>query len=394
MQKPERQLALLALSLIFAGGCQTGLSGGYGGLFNDSPKKSAVEAMSEEWHLDAGIIRFKGEVDKKEGDEGDAFPQVRRAETLYFPQQLRQAMLRGGGWRHVWVVPERAVTDLRIEGTILKSNGSELELEIRATDSTGERWIDRTYHHQFSEDDYAREDQARPLDTLFDQIAKDLLAERDQRGVATMKEARAVAELRFAKEFAPQAFGRYVEARNGRMRLVSLPAEEDTLYQLVLQIKERDDLFIETLQAYSEEFSEKIDTSYRDWARQSYYERRARDEGIASSIAQGLLSTLAILGGVAMAADPYANAEARQIGQVLVGAGAYGAYDAYQDYEATEIHEAALKELGRSLDLEVQPQVVQVENQTRTLTGSVEDQYQQWHEILNEIYLSERGGLN
>jgi len=394
MQEPTRQLALLALLLAFASGCQTGMSGVYGGLFERSSEEPAVEPVPEEWYLDAGIVRFKGEVDKKEVAEGDVFPQVRKAETLYFPQQLRQAMLRGGGWRHVWVVPERAVPDLRIEGTILKSNGSELDLKILAIDSTGGQWLDRVYRHEFGETDYAGEDRARPMEALFDQIAKDLLVERDRRGVAAMKEIRAVAELRFAEEFAPQAFERYVKADKGRARLVSLPAEEDTLYQLVLQIKERDDLFIETLQQYSEGFAKQIDASYRDWARQSFYERRAHDEGVAASVTQGLLSALAIIGGVVVAADSGSSPEARQLGQVLVGAGAYGAYDAYQDYEATEIHEAALKELGQSLDLEVEPQVVQVENQTRTLTGSVEDQYQQWHEILNEIYLSERGALN
>ncbi len=394
MQKPERQLALLALLLAFASGCQTGMSGVYGGLFDAKPAEPAGEPVPEEWHLDAGIVRFRGEVDPEDVAEGDAFPQVRQAETLYFPQQLRQAMLRGGGWRHVWVVPERAVVDLRIEGTILESNGSELELEIRATDATGAAWVERVYRHEFSETDYAGEDRARPMDALFDRIARDLLLERDRQGVAAMKEIRAVAELRFAEEFAPQAFARHVEARDGRMRLISLPAEEDTLYQLVLQIKERDDLFVETLQQYSEGFADQIDASYRDWARQSFYERRAHDEGVSASVTQGLLSALAIIGGVVVAADSGSSAEVRQLGQVLVGAGAYGAYDAYQDYEATEIHEAALKELGQSLDLEVAPQVVQVENQSRTLTGSVEDQYQQWHDILNEIYLSERGGLN
>ena len=392
MQKPEKRIALPALLLVLASGCQMG--GGYGALLGDWSEESAVEPVPEKWYLDAGIVQFKGKVDEEEVAEGEVFRQVRRAETLYFPQQLRQAMLRGGGWRHVWVVPERAVPDLRIEGEILESNGSELELEIRATDSTGEPWLDRVYGHEFTEADYAGEDRARPLQNLFDRIAKDLLAERDRRGVAAMKEIRAVAELRFAEEFAPQAFERYVKADKDRTRLISLPAEEDTLYQLVLQIKERDDLFIETLQQYSEGFAEKIDASYRDWTRQSFYERRAHDEGVAASVTQGLLSALAIIGGVVVAADSGSTPETRRLGMIIAGTGAYGAYDAYQDYEATEIHEAALKELGQSLDLEVEPQVVQVENQTRTLTGSVEDQYQQWHEILNEIYLSERGALN
>lgn len=392
MRKPEKGIVLLALLLALAGGCQMG--GGYGALLGDRSGEPAGEPVPEEWYLDAGIIQFKGEVDEEDVAEGEVFRQVRKAETLYFPQQLRQAMLRGGGWRHVWVVPERAVADLRIEGEILESNGTELELKIRAYDATGAKWVDRVYQHEFSEADYAGEDRARPMNPLFDRIAKDLLIERDRKGVAAMKEIRAVAELRFAKEFAPQAFERHVQVNKGRARLVSLPAEEDTLYQLVLQMKERDDLFIETVQGYSENFAAAIGGPYRDWARQSYYERRAHDENVTASVAQGLLSALAIIGGVVIAADSGTTSEARQLGQVLVGAGAYGAYDAYQDYEATEIHEAALKELGQSLDLEVKPQVVQVENQTRTLTGSVEDQYQQWHEILNEIYLSERGGLN
>ena len=393
MQEPEKRIALLALLLVLASGCQIG--GGYGALLGDwSAEEPAGEPVPEEWYLDAGIVQFKGKINEEEVAEGEVFRQVRNAETLYFPQQLRQAMLRVGGWRHVWIVPERAVPDLRIEGDILKSNGSELELEIRAYDATGAKWVDRVYQHEFSEADYAGEDQARPMEALFERIAKDLLIERDRRGVAAMKEIRAVAELRFAKEFAPQAFERHVKAQDDRIRLVSLPAEADTLYQLVLQIKERDDLFIETLQEYSEGFAEKIDAPYRDWARQSYYERRAQDENVSASVTQGILSALAIIGGVVIAADSGSSQEARELALMLAGAGVYGAYDAYQNYEATEIHEAALMELGQSLDLEVKPQVVQVENQTRTLTGSVEDQYQQWHGILNEIYLSERGGLN
>ncbi len=392
MRNPEKRIIPLALALALAGGCQMG--GGVGSLLGgDSAKEPPPEPVPEELHLDAGIVRFTGEADPEEVAEGETFPLVRKAETLYFPQQLRQAMLRGGGWRHVWVMPESAVADLRIEGEILKSNGTEIELRIRARDATGAEWLDRVYEHEFRDVDYAGEEAARPLDEIFDRIARDLLLERDRQGAAAMREIRGVAELRFAKEFAPKAFRHHVQEKDGRARLVSLPAEEDTMYQLVLQIKERDDMFIETLQEYSESFSEKIDDSYRDWARQSFYERRAHDEGVAASVTQGVLSALAVIAGVAVAVDS-GSTEGRQLGQVLTVAGAYGAYDAYQDYAATEVHEAALTELGLSLNMEVEPQVVQVENQTRTLSGSVEEQYQQWHEILNEVYRAERSGRN
>ena len=383
---------LLALAAAMLAGCQKGM-GDYGSLLGASEDTGSGEPVPAQWHLDAGIVRFQIPIDEDDVADGEVFPRVRQAESLYFPQQLRQAMLRGGGWRNVWVVPDRAVTDLHIMGTIVKSDGTDIELDILAVDATGRTWLERTYEHEFEENDYAGEDQARPLDALFDRIAQDLLEPRDRKGVTAMKQIRGVAELRFAKEFAPQVFTRHVAEEDGRFQLVSLPAQEDTLYQLVLQVKERDDLFIETLQDYYEDFAGQIDSPYRDWARQSYYERKIHDEGVFSSVAQGVLSVLTIAAGIAIAADGK-SPELRQTGQILAGAGAYGAYDAYQDYQATEIHLEALRELGQSLDSAVKPQVVEVENQTRTLTGSVEEQYQQWQGILNEVYLAERSGSN
>ncbi len=391
MQKADPQLILLLAACLGLGGCQMQGMGASG--WGASEDTGDVEPVPEEWYLDAGIMRFIGAVTDEEIEEGEAFQQVRAAETLYFPQQLRRAMQRSGGWRNVWIIPQRAVPDLRIEGNIVTSNGSELELEIRATDATGSVWLERTYEHEFSEADYADEATTRATDDLFDRIAKDLLVKRDRRGVEAMKEIRAVAELRFAQSFAPEAFERYIQEEDERLRLAALPAQEDTLYQLVLQVKERDDMFIESIQGYTENFSEKIDAPYRDWAEQSFYERRARDEGVVSSLTQGLIGLLAIAGGIAVAADG-GNAETRQLGQLMVLGGAYATYDAYESYESTDIHQVALKELGQSLNLEVGPQVVQVENQTHTLTGSVEEQYEQWRDILGQVYIDERGGVN
>lgn len=391
MQAASQRIIILLVLCIGIGGCKTYSPNLTGWL--EIKKDVPAEPIPEQWHLDAGIARFTGELTEQERASGTGFAQVRIAETLYLPQQLRQAMLRSGGWRNVWLVPARALTDLRIEGKILHSDGTKLKLEIKAADATGALWLERTYEHEFSEADYA-EQKAHPTDKLFDQIAADLLHARDRQGVASMQEIRSVAELRFAREFAPQAMARHLsDEKDGRVRLVSLPARDDTIYWLTLQLKERDDLFLETVQNYSEDFAARIDAPYRDWARQSYFERAARDEVVAKSWLQGIISTLAIVGGVAVAVSSD-TPEARELGQVLAGVGAYGVYDAYQDHKSTEIHEEALKELGQSLDLEVEPQVVEVENRTRTLTGSIEQQYQQWHEVLTEVYQSERGGSN
>lgn len=384
-------IPLLGAALL-AGGCQlsTAALTDWAG---SAEEPAAAAPVPAEYHLDAGIARFTGELTEEEKKQGEGFARVRVAETLYLPQQLRQAMLRGGGWRNVWVIPARALTDVRVEGKILASDGSEMKLAVRAVDATGAVWLERTYEHEFSAEDYAEKAAGRPTDALFDRIAADLLAARDRHGAAGLREIRSVAELRFAREFVPGAFTRHLSEADGRTQLVGLPARDDTTYQLTLQLKERDDRFLETAQEYARDFAERIDAPYRDWARQSHFEREARDELATQSWVKGLFGVLAIAGGVAAAADG-GSAETRQLGQVLVAAGAYGVYDAYQDYESTEIHDAALQELGQSLSLEVEPQVVEVENRTRTLTGSLEQQYEQWHDVLGEIYRADRAGLN
>jgi hypothetical protein len=52
-----------------------------------------------------------------------------------------------------------------------------------------------------------------------------------------------------------------------------------------------------------------------------------------------------------------------------------------------------LKELGGSLSAEIEPQVIELEDRSVTLTGSVQDQYGQWREILRGIYEAETGSI-
>jgi hypothetical protein len=52
-----------------------------------------------------------------------------------------------------------------------------------------------------------------------------------------------------------------------------------------------------------------------------------------------------------------------------------------------------LQELGESLENEVAPRVFSLDDRTITLTGSVEEQYAQWKEVLADIYASEVGDI-
>ena len=55
------------------------------------------------------------------------------------------------------------------------------------------------------------------------------------------------------------------------------------------------------------------------------------------------------------------------------------------------IHTEALKELSDSLNADLQPQTIELTDRMLELSGTVEDQYRQWQQILREIYLTEMG---
>ena len=56
-------------------------------------------------------------------------------------------------------------------------------------------------------------------------------------------------------------------------------------------------------------------------------------------------------------------------------------------------YDESLAEMGSSLEATLTPQVIQLEDRTVTLTGNVEAQYQQWQELLAQIYREERGAF-
>jgi hypothetical protein len=57
------------------------------------------------------------------------------------------------------------------------------------------------------------------------------------------------------------------------------------------------------------------------------------------------------------------------------------------------MHVESLEELGLSMGAEITPQVIELQDRTVTLSGTVEDQYAQWRELLAEIYRNEIGEL-
>jgi len=82
----------------------------------------------------------------------------------------------------------------------------------------------------------------------------------------------------------------------------------------------------------------------------------------------------------------------RGIAVVAGTAGTIGVWiSGRQKQTEADFHKDTLEELDRSFEAEVRPMVVAIEGRTVKLTGTVEEQYEEWRRLLRELYEAETG---
>lgn len=348
--------------------------------------------------MDVGVTIFDPGIDEiRPSEEETVNHEIRVAESRYTPYLLAETLQRSGNWGIVRVLPNNASpTDVKIDGTILQSDGEAMSIRVTVADSTGREWYTREYEEVVSQFSYepVQRQQNDPFQVIYNNIANDLLAYRkanisDQR----IREVRTVSEMRFAERFMPEVFAEYLaKDRDGYYQVSSLPAENDPVLQRIREIRERDFMFIDTVQDYYATYTRQMRLPYDSWREQSYHETVELRELRQAARRRFIAGTAAVIGGLAAATSGGTYA-AQTSGAVGVGAGAYLIKSGFDKQAEARMHMEALEELGQSLENEVAPRVINLEDRTITLTGTVEEQYAQWREILTDMYAAERGEL-
>lgn len=353
--------------------------------------------IAEELLMDVGVTVFDSGIDELDRDEEERVsPEIRNAEARYAPFLLAETLQRSGNWGVVRVLPnETSTMDIYLHGQILQSDGEGMVVKITARDSTGLIWYTKEYEEHISQFSYeATQRQANdPFQVIYNNIANDLLAWRKANLTDTrIARIRTISELQFARNFTPEIFNEYLRVTNrGITEIVRLPADNDPSLERIRDIRQRDNLYVDTVQDYYANYARQMRVPYDSWREQSYHATMALDELEASARRRFVAGTLAIVGGIAAATS--SNAGVRTGSLVGVGAGAYMIKSGFDKSAEAQIHIAALQELGESLESEVAPKMIDLDDRTVMLTGTVEEQYDQWRDILVEIYNAETGGL-
>ena len=394
MKQACRCILLLSFGFLAFSGCATHTvkTTSYTPIIQDS------QNINEDFLLDVGVAIFDPGIDELDDDQEQLTNhQVRLAESRYAPYLLSETLQRSANWGIVRLMPNaNSPMDVFINGVILESNGETMSMRVSVSDSTGRQWYQKEYEQAISQFSYdpSQRQQNDPFQILYNNIANDLLEWR-QKNISEpdITEIRTVSEMLFAKRFSSQVFDSYLaQDRNGVYQITSLPSDDDPLLQRIRDIRERDFMFIDTVQDYYATYVRQMRLPYDSWREQSYHETIELRELEASARRRFIAGAATVVAGIA-AATQGSNYGTQIGGAAAVGAGAYLIRSGFDKRAEAQMHMEALEELGQSLEDEVAPQVISLEDRSITLTGSVEEQYEQWREILADLYAAEVGQL-
>ncbi len=355
---------------------------------------SAQEEIPEDLLLDVGILVFKSkEITKEEAEDEGTNNDIRKAETHFIAYHLKNTLRRSSQWGAVRVIPaETNSVDLQVKGEILESNGENLGLKIDVTDATGHIWFSKKYKAEATRSTYAdiRLGEKDAFQDLYNAIANDMATFKEKLSPDDIKKIRTTAKLKFAGEFAPEAFGGYLEKdKKDIIAIKRLPAADDPMMERLLKIREREYMYVDTLNEQYDQFYNEMWPSYENWRNLNMTERRAIKEIKKRALTRQLIGALLIAGAIAAGSIDSNSTGAIQAGMIIIGGQVV--ISGFNISKEAEINEAAIKELSDSFSSEMKPIVMEFEGKKYELTGSAEEQFKQWRELLRKIYYAETG---
>jgi len=354
----------------------------------------ATQELDSSELLDVAIVVFDSEeLTDKEIRELGLSEEIRRAEERFIPIHLKYTMQRTGHWGAVRVVPAENAAHVQVRGTIIRSDGEQLSLDIEAYDSRGVSWFENSYSEELGLVDFhgTSPGEKDPFQDLYNTIANDLVEHRSQLTPDAIREIQQISELRTAQDMARDAFsGHLSRNEEARYSLIRLPVESDPMLKRVRAVQVRDDMLLDTINGYYEIYYNDLWQPYGDWRKLYNEELAALNEVKKQALTRQLFGLASIIGGVALSTGN-SNLSSSNLPGVMVMGGAAAIYSGFQKQEETKIHRDVIEELSISFSSEADPLVVEVVGETVRLTGSAEEQYQKWRAMLQQIYASETG---
>ncbi len=355
----------------------------------------ANEEIAEERLLDIAIAVFESdpELDDNTPNNQKLSEIINDAEGSFIAQHLKKTLDRSRHWGTIRIVPEPiGSSDLSIEAEIVRSDGSNMVIRIRARDSSGVVWFNQLYCQSVSGPDFTDlvKGERDVFQPFYDDVANRLADFWRDMPASDLIRIRDITTLRFAARISPDPFADFFSLDEyGAVILHRLPSRNAPELQRVLRIKQRDRMFSEVLNGHYNNFYDTIWPSYVSWRREITVERDAkylaRLEGRKKKrLGAMLIGAAAVLGvsGIDSAGGAAAIMAGVGVAQVVTGL-AKG--------KQIKLHGTAIRELTESFATESKPIVIEFEGKQIELVGTAKEQFAKWQTILRQLYQEEAG---
>lgn len=391
-----RTIAAVWLALIlFTGGCATIP----GNQVDEQVRPMMVgRELGEDALLDVALQVFDpGELPEDPKKRQGLSQSIRQAEARFLPIHLKYTLQRTGYWGTVRVVPgNEPGAELLISGKIKQSDGESMVVSVEVVDALNRVWFRKTYAETAKEDEHEQIEPEKndTFQDLFNTIGNDLALYRESLTPQEVEKIRNAAALRFAEAMAPDIYGGYLSTSDtGELTIQHLPSRDDPMYERIRTLQTRDDMLVDVINGYYDNYYLELWEPYGRWRKYRSVEVSAMRELEQQALTRQLLGIASIVGAIAIGAtsDSDTRVATDSLRDVMILGGAAAVYSGYQKSKETEINRDAIQELGDSFSAEADPLTIEVEGETVRLTGSAEQQYTRWREILREIHRKETG---
>lgn len=350
-------------------------------LVGDVPLIQAIQVPSASALLEVGVQVF-GTAQKEAGEYeiGDwVFDEIIQKETQFLPHLLKNTLVNSRQWGAIRVIPQSDPSlDLFVEGQIIQSDGETLELQIRAFDSSGREWLNKTYADQSIQEEYPESTRFTldntfdsinfidPFQDIYNRIANDLVVVRTNLGEQTLDDLNLVTDMLYASDLSPNTFsGALKENEDGLLIVDSLPSLDDPMMARVADMKYRHHLFIDTVDEYYQTLYEDIQPAYVLWRRYSI-------DQITEIETTQQEANRSDYGG---------------------SSGFLSLSQRYDRFKWSKIFEREFNDLAAGFNNELAPAFLELNSQVHGLTGTMEQQYREWRGILRRLFELENGDL-
>jgi hypothetical protein len=366
------------------------------------PLEKSTSDIAEAQLLDVGVAVFdsgvpEGEVDKdvlehliKEG----TFVQIRRSEAIYMAVLLRNTLQKTSNWGTVWVTPkDSTAADLSVDGKILHSDGDYFQLHVKATDATGRVWVDKNYEMSTAAGAFNRQryPDLDPYQDVFNEISNDLGKARKSLSAKDTGTIRTVAGLRYAADLSPAAFNGYVADNKGQYKINRLPADGDPMYDRTEQVRQRERLFLDTIDEHYDQFYKDAGTPYNGWRESAREESIEVKELTKSAHWRTGMGVASILASIVYGSSHGSEFTERMLRDAALYIGVDMLRTSQVRKQEKQIHQQQLEELNGSFDDSIKPVVVAIQGTEHRLTGTADAQYNEWRDLLRQIFIEESG---